>query len=58
MAPRDQNVSCYLTSRVQVDTGGQIDPRDQIVSCYLPKRVQVDTGGREWLLEIKLLVII
>ena len=33
-------------------------PRDEIVSCYLASRVQVDTGGREWLLEIKLLVVI
>ena len=33
-------------------------PRDQSVSCYLPDIVQVDTCGREWLLEIKLLVII
>ena len=57
MTPRDESVSCYLTSRVQVDTGGQFDPRDQIVSCYLPKRVQVDTGGREWLLEMKVLVV-
>ena len=53
MTPRDESVSCYLTSRVQVDTGGQFE----IVSCYLPKRVQVDTGGREWLLEMKVLVV-
>ena len=33
-------------------------PRDQSVSCYLPEIVQVDTGGREWLLEIKVLVVI
>ena len=33
-------------------------PRDQSVSCYLPAIVQVATGGREWLLEIKLLVVI
>ena len=33
-------------------------PRDQIVSCYLTNRVQVDTGRREWLLEIKVLVVI
>ena len=33
-------------------------PRDQSVSCYLPDIVQIDPGGREWLLEIKLLVVI
>ena len=33
-------------------------PRDQIVSCYLPDIVQVATGRREWLLEIKVLVVI
>ena len=58
MTPRDERVSCYLTSRVQVDTGGQFDPRDQSASCYLTNRAQVDTGRSEWLLEIKLLVVI
>ena len=58
MTPRDESVSCYLTSRVQVDTGGQFDPRDQSASCYLTNRAQVDTGRSEWLLEIKLLVVI
>ena len=33
-------------------------PGDQSVSCYLPDIVQVDTGGREWLLEIRVLVVI
>ena len=33
-------------------------PRDQSVSCYLASIVQVDTGGSEWLLEMKLLVVI
>ena len=33
-------------------------PRDQSVSCYLPDIVQDDTGRREWLLEIKVLVVI
>ena len=33
-------------------------PRDQSVSCYLPDIVQVATDRREWLLEIKVLVVI
>ena len=33
-------------------------PRDQSVSCYLPDIVQIDQGRREWLLEIKVLVVI
>ena len=33
-------------------------PRDQSVSCYLTNRAQVDTGRSEWLLEIKVLVVI